>query len=50
MRTKNISSNCTSCQNLDEASLCCGVFETTFGFDLPKGHIVAWLKDIGMLK
>jgi hypothetical protein len=25
-------------------------FETTFGFDLPKGHIMAWLKEFGIFK
>jgi hypothetical protein len=50
MKTKSISSNGTTHQNLDEAPPCCGVFETTFGFDLPKGHIMAWLKEFRILK
>jgi hypothetical protein len=42
---KNIYNGGIVCQNLDEASPCCGACEMGFGFDLPKCHIMAWLKE-----
>ncbi len=36
---------------LDAIPPCFGIFETRFGFGLPKGHIMAWLiEPHGMLK